>query len=140
MSKFVSKPKQVDRPAHEISSKFEDLSGLQGLIDQLPEAEKTKLGEVRFDRDTISIHTTQVGDITFKVTDRTDRRVVFQAIGSPVPVELDVDINPITDTSSEVTVCFEVQIPALLRPMVAPHMQKAVDMLGDLIGKVSSAG
>ncbi|MDE6692017.1 MAG: hypothetical protein K2K05_01390, partial [Muribaculaceae bacterium] len=72
-------------------------------------------------------------------TDRTPRRVVFQAVGSPVPVELDIDINPVADAASEVTVCFEVQIPAMLRPMVAPHMQKAVDMLGDLIGKVSLA-
>lgn len=140
MSKFVSKPKQVDRPANEIASKFDDLSGLQGLIDQLPEGERSKLGEVRFDRDTIAIHTAQVGDITFRVTDRSDRRVVFQAIGSPVPVELDVNINPVSETVSEVTVCFEVQIPAMLRPVVAPHMQKAVDMLGDLIGKVSAAG
>ena len=139
MSKFVSKPTPVDRPAEEISSKFEDLSNLQGFIDRLPEGEKSKLGDVKFDRDSIAIHTAQVGDITFKITDRTPRRVVFQAVGSPVPVELDIDINPVADAASEVTVCFEVQIPAMLRPMVAPHMQKAVDMLGDLIGKVSLA-
>ena len=139
MSKFVSKPTPVDRPADEISSKFADLSNLQGLIDQLPEDEKSKLGDVKFDRDSIAIHTAQVGEITFKITDRTPNRVVFQAVGSPVPVELDVDINPVDEAASEVTVCFEVQIPKLLRPMVAPHMQKAVDMLGDLIGKVSLA-
>ncbi len=139
MSKFVSKPTAVDRPAEEIASKFDDLSNLQGLIDQLPEGEKSKLGDVKFDRDSIAIHTAQVGDITFKITDRTPNRVVFQAVGSPVPVELDVDIRTVTDMSSEVTVGFEVQIPAMLRPMVAPHMQKAVDMLGDLIGKVSAA-
>ncbi len=139
MSKFVSKPTPVDRPAEEISSKFDDLSNLQGLIDQLPEDQKSKLGDVKFDRDTIAIHTSQVGDITFKITDRTPHRIVFQAIGSPVPVELDVNINPVAETASEVTVCFDVQIPAMLRPMVAPHMQKAVDMLGDLIGKVSAA-
>lgn len=139
MSKFVSKPTHVDRSAEEISSKFADLSNLQNLVDQLPEEQKSKLGDVKFDRDTIAIHTSQVGDITFKITDRTPRRIVFQAIGSPVPVELDVDINPVADTASEVTVCFDVHIPAMLRPMVAPHMQKAVDMLGDMIGKVSEA-
>lgn len=139
MSKFVSKPTHVNRSAEEISSKFEDLSNLQNLVDQLPEEQKSKLGDVKFDRDTIAIHTTQVGDITFKITDRTPRRVEFQAIGSPVPVELDVNINPVTDEASEVTVSFDVQIPAMLRPLVAPHMQKAVDMLGDMIGKVSEA-
>ncbi len=139
MSKFVSKSTPVERPAEEISSKFDDLSSLQGLIDQLPEGERSKLGEVKFDRDSIAIHTTQVGDITFRITDHTPRRVVFQAVGSPVPVELDVDITPTSETASEVKVGFDVQIPAMLRPMVAPHMQKAVDMLGDLIGKVSAA-
>lgn len=139
MSKFVSKPTPVDRPAEEIATKFDDLSSLQGLIDQLPEGDKSKLGDVKFDRDSIAIHTTQVGDITFRITDRTPNRIVFQAVGSPVPVELDVDIASTSEATSEVKVCFDVHIPPMLRPMVAPHMQKAVDMLGDLIGKVSTA-
>lgn len=139
MSKFVSKPTRVNRSPEEISSKFDDLSTLQNLVDQLPEDQKSKLGDVKFDRDTIAIHTSQVGDITFKITDRTPNRIEFQAIGSPVPVELDVNISPVEDEVSEVTVCFDVQIPAMLRPLVAPHMQKAVDMLGDMIGKVSEA-
>lgn len=139
MSKFVSKPVSVDRPAEEVSSKFDDLSNLQGIIDQLPEEERSKAGDVKFDRDSIAIRTAQVGDITFRITDHTPRKVVFQAIGSPVPVQLDVDINPTSDSASEVTVGFDVKIPAMLRPMVAPHMQKAVDMLGELIGKVSAA-
>lgn len=139
MSKFVSKPTRVERSPDEIASKFDDLSNLQSFIDQLPEEHKSKMGDVKFDRDTIAIHTSQVGDITFKITDRTPDRIVFQAIGSPVPVELDVNISPVAEMESDVTVCFDVQIPAMLRPMVAPHMQKAVDMLGDLIGKVSMA-
>lgn len=94
---------------------------------------------MKFERDTIAIHTSQVGDITFKVTDRTDAHVKFSAIGSPVPVELMVKVEAVEPQASVVTVSFDVNIPMMLRPMVAPHMQKAVDMLGDMIVKVASA-
>ena len=137
MSKFESKPVVVERAAAEVAEKFSDLSKLQDLIDQLPAEEWAKLGEVKFENDSIHIHTSQVGEISFKIVERTDSRVRFNAIGSPVPVELTVNINALSVDSCEVNVVFDVNIPMMLRPMISPHMQKAVDMLGDMIGKVA---
>lgn len=137
MSKFESKPVVVERAAAEVAEKFSDLSKIQSVIDQLPEEERAKVGEVKFDTDCIYIHTSQVGDVSFKIVERTDSRIRFNAIGSPVPVELTVNIKALSVDSCEVNVVFDVNIPMMLRPMVAPHMQKAVDMLGDMIGKVA---
>lgn len=139
MSKFESKPVVVERAATEVAEKFSDMSQLQSLIDQLPEAEKAKVGDVKFDSDSIYIRTSQVGDITFKIVERSNSRIRFNAVGSPVPVELAVNINALSVDSCEVNVEFDVNVPMMLRPMVAPHMQKAVDMLGEMIGKVAQA-
>lgn len=137
MSKYTSKPVVIERAAAEVAEKFDDLSTLQTIIDQLPASEREKIGEVKFERDSISIHTAQVGDVRFEVVERKADNVKFRAIGSPVPVELDVKINPLSADSCEVNVAFDVNIPMMLKPMVGPHLQKAVDMLGDIIGNVA---
>lgn len=139
MSTFKSQPVTVGYPASVVAEKFSDISHLQSLVEKLPEAERAKMGDVVFDKDSIAIRTSQVGEVKFKITERSANLIKLQAVGAPVPVGLDVVIDPLSDNSCEVHVAFDVQVPAMLRPLVAPHMQKAVDMLGDLIGKVASA-
>lgn len=138
MSKYSSKTIKIERPAAEISDKFSDLSKLQGFVDQLPAEQRDKLGDVRFDTDTISIQTAQVGNIDFKVIERTPSVVKFTAVGAPVPVNLDVNLAEAQPAQTDLSVSFDVQIPMMLRPMVAPHLQKAVDMLADVIGSVAA--
>lgn len=137
MSKYTSQPVVVERAAAEVAEKFDDLSALQTIVDNLPEAERRKLGDVEFTADTISIRTTQVGEVKFQITDRRENCITFRAVGAPVPVQLDVNIRPLSVDSCEVSVVFDVNVPMMLKPMVAPHMQKAVDMLGDIIGNVA---
>ena len=89
---------------------------------------------MEFTADSFKIQTPQVGDITFKVMERhTPERIVFGTESSPVPLTLALDIIPAGDASSTVTAAIDVEIPAMLRPLVGPQLQKAADQLGSLI-------
>lgn len=133
MATFTSKPISSNSPAEAIADKFSDLSRFQELIDRLPESEKSKVGDIALTPDSIILKTPQVGEVTLKITERTPHRVTLSAVGSPVPMNLAVNIKAIDDATSELTTSMDVDIPAFLKPMVGGTLQKAVDQFGELM-------
>lgn len=117
MATFTSKPTIVDSPAATVAEKFSDLSAMQKVLDQIPADERAKIGDIALTPDSIVMKTPQVGDITLKVTQRTPERVTLTAMGSPVPMNLSVNIKPLSDTQTELTTSMDVEIPAFLKPM-----------------------
>jgi hypothetical protein len=137
MALFQGKPTTVNRNAAAVADKFSDLSRMQELLNQMPEEERAKVGDVDFTTDSIIIRTAQVGEITLKVTERTQARVVLSAVGAPVPLKIITDIKAIDDNSCEIATAMDVEIPAFLKPMVGGAMQKAVDQFGELMQKLA---
>lgn len=137
MAKYKGRTVQIDRSADEIVEKFSDLSRFKDNLDALPEEERAKIGDIDFAPDSITLNTPQVGQIRFEVAERSPRRIVMRAAGSPVPLTMGVDLEPKTADSTDVTTSVDVEIPMMLRPMVGPHLQKAVDQFSDLIAKLA---
>ena len=138
MAKYHSKAVVINRPAEAISEKFADLSAFAGSLDSMPEAERARIGDVSFEKDSITIDTKQVGVIRFKVTERTPQRVVMNAVGSPVPLDLIVNLSADGVDRTEIVTEIDVEIPAMLRPMIGGAMQKAVDQFGELMAKINA--
>ena len=63
-------------------------------------------------------------------------QVVFGAEGSPVPMEIRIDLKDMGE-ACELTTSMEVDIPVFLRPMVGGAMQKAVDQFALLMQKMA---
>ena len=136
MAKYSSKPVVVNYSAEAVSDKFSDLTTLQQYLDKLPDAERSKIGDVALTADSITIKTPQMGNITLQVTERTPSRVCFSAVGSPLPINLAIDIKPIDSASSEITSSMDVEIPVFLKPMIGGTLQKAVDQFGEMIHRI----
>ncbi|MDE6301508.1 MAG: hypothetical protein K2M19_07310 [Muribaculaceae bacterium] len=137
MAKYSSKPTVVNTPAQAVADKFADLSRFQSTLDNIPAEERAKIGDIRLTADSIVMNTPQVGEIVLKVTDRTPSRVALEAVGSPVPMALAVDIEPVDDASSRITTSIDVDVPAMLKPMIGGTLQKAADSFGQLMGRLA---
>lgn len=137
MATYTSKPAVVGRPADAIAANFADFRALEERLGQMPAEERQKVGDVKFEQDAIVITTPQVGAITLRAVERTPRKVVMKAENSPVPMSITVDIEPIDADSCEVTGKMDVEIPAMLRPLVGPALQKAVDQFGNLFASLA---
>lgn len=137
MATYSSKPSVVSIPAAVLAEKFGDFRTMQEKLDSMPEAERQRVGDVAFTEDSIVITTPQVGAITLRATERTADRVVMQAEGSPMPMSITVDFHPLSDNETEVVGTMEVEIPAMLRPLVGPALQKAVDQFGNLFASLA---
>lgn len=139
MAVYKSKPVTVGHSADEMYSRLSDLSRLQGSLDKLPADQREKIGNVEFTSDSIKIQTPQVGEIAFKIIERVEPvKIVFGTASSPVPLTMALNVAPAGDASSTVTAVIDVEIPAMLRPLVGPQLQKAADQLGSLIGTLNA--
>lgn len=136
MATFTSKPITVNASADAVAQKFSDFSRLQEVLDNIPAEQRAKIGELHLTADSIVMNTPQVGEITLKVIERTPSRMVLEAMGSPVPMHLAVDVAPAGD-ASHVTTSMDVDIPAFMKPMLGGTLQKAVDQFAVLIGNLA---
>lgn len=138
MAKYESKPTAVNQPIEVLFDRFSDISLFQQRIDEIPAEERAKLGDVTFEADAICINTPQIGQLKFKVTQRNaPGHIVFSAVGSPIPLSMIIDITAINEYSSEVVTAIDVEIPAMLRPLIGGKMQEAANRFGEMIGKLN---
>lgn len=138
MAQYRSKAVVVSRPAQYIVDRFADLSSFASALDSMSDDDRKRVGDVRFSKDSITIDTRQVGVVSFNVTERSADRVVMSAVGSPVPLSLSVNLSSKDDCTTEIVTAIDVEIPAMLRPMIGGAMQKAVDQFGELMVKLNA--
>lgn len=136
MSKYSGKPFVVDKPAQAIADKFADLTVLNEWVDKLPAEEREKLGGISFTTDSISFDTKQMGTMTFVVAERSAQAVKMQATGMPVALDLVIDLKALSEDKTEATCSIDIELPAMLRPMIGPQLKKAVEMLSDVVAKI----
>lgn len=137
MSTFTGTPVEIRRPRAEVFQKLSNLGEYQSYIDQLPEEIKAKIGDVRFLADAIVITAAPVGEITLAVTDRREPHgMTFSAQNSPVPMTVDINLTNAGDAADAtmLTPSISVEVPAMLRPFVAPKMEEAAKRLGEMLG------
>ena len=79
MSRYESKTVTVQKPICEMFSRFSDLSFFEKQLEQLPEEQRAKLGEVHFAPDSISIVTPQVGELKFRSSSATSPTKSYSA-------------------------------------------------------------
>ena len=138
MATFKSPKTEIGKSADELFDRSSDLSNLQTVLDGLSPEQRSQVGDVEFTADSLKIVTPQVGAIEFTVVDRVrPSKIVFGTKSSPVPLSMELDIEPTGENSSSVQTLIDVEIPAMLRPLIGPQLQKAADKFGELISGLS---
>ena len=134
MATYKSKQVTISHPIEEVYERISNIGAYQQKLDSLPAEVKDKLGDVRFEPDAIVITAAQIGEIRFAVKERIKpSSVKLSAEQSPVPLTLSVNLTPDSDSSTNAVSQIDVEIPAMLKPMVGGKMQEAADKFGELI-------
>ena len=135
MTKYTGKTSVVNLPAAEISDKFADMSTFNDKLAGMPEDVRKHMGDLTFTRDSVCMDTKQAGKVVFKVTERDDRHIVL-ACSFPLPISLTLNLSPVADDAAktEVSTDVDIEIPAMLRPIIGPQMQKVADHFSTAMG------
>jgi hypothetical protein len=126
MTTYSSKPTEVAMPVSSVYERVSNPAAFQERLDALPEEVRAKLGAVRFTEDSIIITAAPMGDMVLKITERV-------AESAPVPLIMSINLDAKTPESTEIVTAIDVEIPAMLRPMVGPKLQEAADKFGDMV-------
>ena len=153
MQKFESEIKQLSAPQVRVYEKFSDLRNLQALRErlndplvqekmqaalsdeQVAEAKK-QLETLTFDADNVTIQS-PVGQVTLTVVEREEPKLIkFESAGSPVPVNLWIQIMH-SGEGSKLKVTIGAEVNMFMRAMVAKPLKKAADGLANMLSAVA---
>lgn len=133
MSVYSGKPVTLPRPINDIYAKISDLGQYRDMVEQLPAEQHEKLQGVEFRGEAIKMDAPGVGELVFKITERTaPTHVGLNAEGSPIPLKLSIDLADVDGASTRLTPRVEIQIPAMLRPFIGGKIQEAADKFGEV--------
>lgn len=138
MTTYSSKPALIPMSADAVYERISNIESFESRINELPEDVRSKIGNVRFTHDSIVINAAPVGDMTLNVSERVPgKRVAFTVANAPVPLFMAINLTEKGPESTEVVTAIDVDMPAMLRPMVGPKLQEAAQKFGDMIKNIA---
>ena len=131
MSKYESGIKQIPHPQDAVYNTLSDLNNIERVKDRVP---ADKVQNLTFNQDSVSVSVPPVGAITLRIIERDEPKCIkFETENSPVPMNLWIQLLPVTDTTCKMRVTVKADIPLFLKPMVGGKLQDAVDKIADAL-------
>lgn len=142
MTTIKSEKALVSATPEVVFDRLSDLSNLKPLLekvprDMIPEDKREMMDGLEITADSISIPAGPVGAIRLRVTDRLPYSLIqLTGEGSPVPLGMQLEISPEGDAASEVQVSINLEIPAMLKPMVSGPLKKIANQFVEVLAAV----
>jgi carbon monoxide dehydrogenase subunit G len=134
MIKFESSVKQVPYPVEDVYRNISDLSNLEKVRDRIPQ-EQVK--DFTFNSDSLSVNVPPVGAIKLQICEREENKCVkFETAQSPLPFHVWINVLPVTESTSQMQVSVDADIPFMLKAMVSGPLQDGVEKIADALSLV----
>lgn len=139
MTTIKSEKTIVHAPAEKVFDKLSNLDNLKPLLDklpkeQIPEDKRAMFEQMNITADSITIPAGPA-NITLRITDRLPYSLIqLSGEGSPVPLGMQLEIEKKGENECEVQVIVNIEIPAMLKPMVAGPLKKVADQFAQVLG------
>ena len=131
MSKFESNVKQIAYPQQNVYNMLSDLTNIERVKAQIPD---DKLKDLTFDKDTISISVSPIGQISMRIIERDEPKTIkFASENSPLVFNFWIQLLPVDDTSSKIKLTIDADIPFFAKGMVAGPLQEGVEKIADAL-------
>lgn len=145
MTSYSSPEVTLPASAEQVFDRLSNLQNLQGLLDKvpadkIPEDKRQMFENIIITPDSIQIPGGPMGNLTFKVSEKLKPSLIsLNGEGVPVKMSVDLHISPLSESSSQSKVVFNIDIPALLKPMIGGQIQKIANQFGDVLGAIPFA-
>ena len=154
MSEFKSGVKQIQAPQGAVYDKISDLSNLEVLKQRMADPSMREqiasqmgqdkveqfaqyLDNVSFDRDSITISGSPVGNVCLRIIEREEPKLVkMQLEGSPVPGTLWLQLLPSSDGTTRMKLTVGVELNFFMRKMIEGKLKTGIDKLADMLAMI----
>lgn len=134
MTQYESSVKQIPYSQERVYAKLEDLNNLEALQGKLPE---DKVKEFTFDHDQATVDIPPIGKVTIRVVEREEPKCIkFEAVGSPIPVNMWIQIIPDGSEASKMRVVAKAEVNFMLRGMIEKPLKEGLEKIADTLAMV----
>lgn len=134
MSKFESSIKQIAYPQQSVYNMLSDLTNIERVKDKVPE---DKLKDLTFDKDTISISVSPVGQISMRIVERDEPKTIkFASENSPMSFNFWIQILPVSDIASKMKLTIDADIPFFAKGMVSGPLKEGIEKIADALATI----
>lgn len=142
MATYKSDEVPLKASAQSVFDRLSDFESLKGLLsnvpaDQIPADKREMFDSIKLTKDSIELPGGPVGSIRLKVVEKTAPTCIrLKGEGTPVPLSLQLDIHPVDDASCRAMAKVDLEIPAMLRPMISGPMQKMTEQFAQVLRSI----
>ena len=142
MATYSSSNVTLQASADAVFSKLSNLENLKSLLDKvpadkIPEDKRGMFENIRITPDSIAVPGGPMGNIKFRVAEKVEPSLIsLKGEGVPINMSLVLHITPISESSSSAKVDFNLDIPALLKPMIGGQIQKIADQFSQVLSAI----
>ena len=140
MAQFESSIKFVPYSQERVYNKLEDLNNLASLkerFEQVREKVGDKIQDIAFDRDSLTL-TVQGMNVTLRIIEGEPCKCIkFEGDKSPIPVNLWVQILPVTEEQAKMKVTIRAEVNMFMKAMVTKPLQEGVEKIADMLAMIS---
>ena len=137
MAKYTSQSVSINGAQTYVFNKISNLGAYQELLDKMPDDLRQKAGDVRFTDDAIIINANPVGEIRLEIIDKHEPDLIkLKASNAPVPMFLSLELAAESESVTKLVAAIEVEVPAIIKPMIGPKMQEAANQMATLVGRL----
>ena len=160
MNKYESTVKTVYAPVESVYARLSDLTSLQVLKDrvddprfeelinsQVPadkrptpeqfEKLRNNIRKMELTQDTMSGHIGPLGDITLRVVERAESKLVKMELeGAPIAVTIWIQMLPSDENSSRLKVTLGAELNFFIRKMIESKLEKAPEGLAQFLSQI----
>jgi len=134
MATFESSVKQIPYNQQVVYNSVSDLSNLEKVRDRVPE---DKVKDFIFDKDTVSVNVSPVGNIKLRIIEREEPKCVkLETEQSPVPFNLWIQIIPVSETSSKMKLTVKAELNPFIKGMVSKPLQEGLEKIAEALAMV----
>lgn len=135
----------LQAPVTTVYDKLSNLENLKSMLDKvpadrIPEDKRQMFENINITPDTIEVPGGPMGNLVFRVTERkAPSKIRLNGEGIPIEMALILNLEPLSDNTSNAKVDIDINIPAMLKPMVGGQIQKIAEQFGQVLGAIPFA-
>lgn len=145
--KLESAVKAVPHSQRAVYDTLSDLTHLKSLKDRIPAGStgngemdevKDKLQDLSFDKDSMSINISPVGNVSMRIVDREEPKMIkFESEKSPLKFKFWIQMLPVEATTSKLRLTIDADVPFFAKGMVEKPLQEALEKIADMMAMIS---
>ena len=137
MDIFKSETVTINCNINSVYSKLSNPESFNAFAEHLPDEAKSKLQQVKFEQDSITVVANPVGEMKLNIVERVEpTRVVFVAAQSPVPLQAVVNLEQVSENETRACAELGVELNPFIRPMLSKPLQDVANKFGEMLSKL----